>query len=702
MTANRLRVLRTVVVVLVALSGFAHAKEIAPKKAGIEVDGLGWLGDRDQRLSLERLLGDERREALDANAIEDAALLLLSSLEEQGYLKAVLETEIHRVNGDVERFTFDLGMTNALPRPTNAEKVIFRVRKGVRYVVSAVSIEGLSALPEETARSYFRPDNALFAGAARAYTPGRLRRQADELQEELRQRGYAEAKVRAEPASIDDKSGEVGLTVRVIEGARWWVDKLSFEGADKVDVSLADVGRFVGQNWSTLWQQNVREAIRQAFYARGYPDVSVRVVAQPGEASSSQKPVAVVAQIVPGQQVRIGEVRFEGAEHTRRGVLQRRVSVAPGDPLNPLLLERSRYRLSRLGVFTNVDLRYEPADGEVRDPVFSVREGRRWDASTLVGYGSYEQFRAGIELRQLNLFGYAHQSRLELVQSMKSSRGEYTYTVPELFGESLDGTAKLFGLQRQERAFLRQEFGVNLSVKRPIGWLHGEGRVGYTFQFLRNQENELSSRLVDNRDVRVGSLDFALTSDRRDSPLRPQKGYRWFVEVEAAARALGGESHYQRTEIGGSYHTGWGRGRWFHVGLTHGVVTTWRAPDDRLLPVNKRFFPGGDSSIRGYPFGTASPRGPDGRYIGAKSYLLGNFEIEQALTKSLSVVAFTDALGMTARMAHYPFDEKLFSVGLGVRYQTLIGPVRLEYGRNLNPRLGDPHGTLHFSVGFPF
>ena len=85
-----------------------------------------------------------------------------------------------------------------------------------------------------------------------------------------------------------------------------------------------------------------------------------------------------------------------------------------------------------------------------------------------------------------------------------------------------------------------------------------------------------------------------------------------------------------------------------------------------------------------------------------KSYLLLNLELEQALTKTWSAILFFDALGETASLADYPFAERLFSAGVGLRYQTLIGPVRLEYGHNLNPRQADPAGTLHFSVGFPF
>jgi outer membrane translocation and assembly module TamA len=164
---------------------------------------------------------------------------------------------------------------------------------------------------------------------------------------------------------------------------------------------------------------------------------------------------------------------------------------------------------------------------------------------------------------------------------------------------------------------------------------------------------------------------------------------------------LGGSVDYQRIEFGGSYHAPWGQGRWVHVGLNHGIVTTI-GTNDATLPVNKRFFPGGDNSIRGYQDGEATPIDADGKFVGAKSYLLLNLELEQALTNKWSAVLFGDALGTAVRLADYPFAEKLYSVGIGLRYQTIIGPLRVEDGRNLDPRPRDPSGSLLFSVGFPF
>jgi outer membrane translocation and assembly module TamA len=79
-----------------------------------------------------------------------------------------------------------------------------------------------------------------------------------------------------------------------------------------------------------------------------------------------------------------------------------------------------------------------------------------------------------------------------------------------------------------------------------------------------------------------------------------------------------------------------------------------------------------------------------------------NLETEFALAKNWSFVLFSDSLGETVAMTDYPFDIFLFSVGAGLRYQSIIGPVRVEYGHNLNPRPHDPSGTLLFSLGFPF
>lgn len=688
--------------VVMLMNGRVFAAD-QPKPAALSVSGLGWWDNYEQRLALNRILGDERGAIIDANAVEDGVFMIVSALADQGYLRPRIQTRLTLEDGGVETHEFDATLSTLLPRGLRVKAAEFVVAQGVRSVIDDVVFSGLTTMKEQEGRGYFRPGDVPLVGAeARSYSPAKLRRSAGNLQEALRQDGYADALVKATVTSDDEKTGRVDIAVEVTEGARWMVREVVIEDAGKTGIDLAAVARRNNRPWSHAWQQDMAEDVRAEFYKRGYADVRIAVDAETALPDGGERRVKATVRITPGGPVRVGPVRFDGNVHTRESILRRRVRADEGDPLNPVQMERARYRLARLGAFETVDLRYEPADGEVRAPVFTVRELPRWEASLLGGYGSYEQLRGGVELQQTNLFGRAHSSRLQLVQSMKSTRGDYTYTVPELFGESIDGSVRLFGLRREEEAFLREEYGGTAALKRHIPWLRAEGSVGYTYQSLRNLDNALTTRALDEENVKVASIDLGLTKDRRDNPLRPRRGYRAYAQAELASESLGGEVDYQRFELGVAYHTSWGRSRWIHAGLTHGVITQWGAPDGQLIPVNSRFYPGGDSSIRGYQKDEAAPRGADGRFVGAETFTLFNVEIEQAITKAWSVVVFGDALGEAAELGDYPWDERLYSVGLGVRYQTVIGPVRLEYGRNINPRPDDPSGTLHLSVGFPF
>lgn len=686
-----------VAAVLLLLSPMARAK------VSISVSGLGLLRDREMRVALEQLMGLKGTETVSANAIEDAAVIINASLDQEGFQRPQIEVEATLTDGSQRRFAFDPTFAKPIPRPIEARAVAFHIVRGVRWRVAQVDIHGLTVLPAKAGHGYFRTDSTLFVGGrTNAYSKSQVNRAEGALLDELKRRGYAEATVRAELANVDERTGAVAVRVDVNEGARWAVRRVEINGANIAGITLPSYSNWVGKEWNSLVEQDIRERVRQSFYRGGYPDVSIGITAQPGAESKRTRDAAVIVTVVPGPRITMGQVRFEGNRITRESVLRERVRLKPGEPLNPIDLEHVRYRISRLGVFESVDLRYEPINETTRDPVFTLREGPRYETNLLFGYGSYEQLRGGVEYRQMNIFGLAHQSRLLLIQSMKGTRGEYTYTVPELFGEMIDGSAKLFGLERKEIAFLRQEYGATVSLRRPISRLHGEASIGYTFQALRNKDNGLATDVTDEKQVNVASLDFGLTTDRRDNPLRPRKGYHAAAQLELASPNLGGAAQYQRFEINGAYHTPWSSSRWIHIGFSHGVITTLGAQDDLDLPVNKRFYPGGDNSIRGYQAGEAAPRRPDGRFVGAKSYVLLNLELEQALTQSWSVVAFWDTLGTATRLKDYPFRERLYSVGLGLRYQTIIGPIRLEYGRNINPRPADPPGTWQISLGFPF
>jgi outer membrane translocation and assembly module TamA len=286
------------------------------------------------------------------------------------------------------------------------------------------------------------------------------------------------------------------------------------------------------------------------------------------------------------------------------------------------------------------------------------------------------------------------------MQSFKASQAEYTYTIPQILGKDYDVFANGSGLRREEISFTREEFGGGAGISRHFRDISSDVSVRYNYQVLNATRLDVPPEFG-LQSANVGSFIFDLRHDRRDNPLTPRAGYKIFSNLEVASEALAGEVDYQRFEVSASYHKPIGTFHWLHLGLSHGFVTTASGPA-KDLPFNKRFFPGGDNSIRGYQFGEAAPRDSNHDLVGGESYMLANIEFEQGITRKLSFVAFLDALGNARSIENYPFDEMLYSVGGGFRWNTLIGPARLEYGYNLRRREDDPVGTLHLSIGFPF
>ncbi len=670
--------------------------------ADLHVKGLGLFDNHAAEQKIKLLLGGQSSATVNANALEDAALVLVSELNREGYLEPVLTVKATLADSRVVEHTLNAQLEPPLPRPLEATSVMLHVAKGRRFTLREITFTGLLAMTEKDARTFFVGEVTLLPLAAeRIYSPGRLQGSADNLEEALRRLGYAEAEVTADQPQVDRASGDVRVKINVQQGPQWVVTALHYEIADGSAPPDNVASERGGQLWTALWRQDTATAIRRWYYARGHPDVQIKLHADTTPAADGIRPVTALAQVVPGPEVRVGEVRFTGNTHTHDATLRRLVRSQPGTPLNPIRFNDSQARISQLGVFRSVDLRYDPADATTRDAVFDLVEGRRQEVNLLAGYGSYDQLRGGVEWRHYNLFGRAHTDSLKLVQSMKGSEGDYTYTVPALFGTLTDGSARLFGWRREEFSFVNEEYGANVSLLWPLRRLGLAITTGYTFKHLRTANNELGTRATDQNQADVASIDLGIVRDRRDNPLRPRKGYKLSLQAELANRALGGEVVYQQLVFGASYHTPWGTGRWVHAGYSQGVVTTFGS-DDSNLPVSVRFYPGGDGSIRGYRKGQAAPRDAAGLLVGAKSYAQFNLEFEQALTSTWSVVVFGDALGTAANLKDYPFSEKLFSAGLGFRYQTIIGPVRLEYGHNLNPRPLDPSGTVLFSIGFPF
>ncbi len=677
-----------------------------PKPARISISGYGILGNRQLKRILTTVeLGGKRPEHLGSSFVEDAAMILTARIKRDGYLEPSMTILLILDNGErIVVRAADLA-DNPLPRPLRIKRVQFRIRKGILYHFGTLQFVGLQSVTEKQARSYFIETEMLFnMHSARVFTPERLRRGLASLTEALDRQGYQEAIAEADNVVRDDTNGSVSVHITVRQGPRFFVRSVREEfyyGNSNAPQNSQNV--FVNKPYSKLWQQDFVLSLKTNQYRLGYPDTAVEIEKVKREQHGGLEELDLLARVKSGEQFRVGQVQFKGEKRTRKGVMSRRVRVKRGELLDPVKVEAGRSRLARLGIFDSVDFSYEPATEGIRDVLYEVKEGKRLDVSLLFGYGSYELLRGGFDANAYNLWGRAHHAELKAVQSFKASSGVFTYTIPEVAGRDVDLFVNSSGLRREEISFTRIEYGGGAGVHKYFESTATDFTARYNYQILNAQQfgafPEIATEGLTN--PAVGSILLEMKHDRRDNPLYPRRGYKVFANVETATEYVGGDANFERIEIIPSWHKPLGGGRYLSLGLTHAVDISFGSVANNL-PFNRRFFPGGENSIRGYTEGEASPRNAAGQFVGAETFTLASVELEQALTPKWSIVFFSDNLGMAQRIENYPWDTGLFSVGGGIRWRSLIGPLRLEYGHNLNPRPHDPSGTLQFSIGFPF
>lgn len=683
----------------------AETENATNKPAKVKVSGFGVIGNREMvRLLRNFQVGGEMPVTIDRTFVEDSALVLLTRANDEGYLRATLHARFKMLDGSRQDFVWTNAMDALLPRDFSARSARFKLKSGKRFYYKTITFDGLQEISEREANGYFVSSEMLLKlRRNRVFNPTSLRSSLSALREAYARAGYQDAVVTTNEVTRNDKTGAVSLTVNVLEGVPTFVRSVFIELSTNQQGEVEAFKKLTpNKPYSQLWEQELAQELQAEQYAKGYPDTTVEFFVRERQVNSDGIQVDLLARVYTGPLVRLGNVKFAGNKRTKKSVIESRIELKEGEPLNRVEAERSRQRLARLGVFDSVRLRYDRVDEDERDVVYELHEEKPVSLSVLTGFGSYELLRGGLEVEHRNFLGRAHNVRLRGLQSFKATSGDLRYTVPEIFGENVNLFAEGSGLLREEISFTREEYGGSIGIEKRFIPIKTDFSVRYDYEFLNALDlDSASTNSTSVQEALSAAFVLEMTHDRRDHPLLPRKGLKLFSRVEFAAAALGGNVDYQRLIVGASQHVDLRGGRYLHFGATHAMsFTLGGSPDE--LPFNKRYFPGGENSVRGYQEGEASPLDENGDQLGAETYTDGSVEFEQLLTKSLSIVTFFDAVGFAESRVDYPWDEALYSVGGGIRWRTLIGPVRLEYGYNLNPREHDPVGTLHFSIGMRF
>jgi outer membrane protein assembly complex protein YaeT len=380
----------------------------------------------------------------------------------------------------------------------------------------------------------------------------------------------------------------------------------------------------------------------------------------------------------------------------------RELTFTAADPLSLTKLFESRRKLSRLTLFSRLamDPLLEEIPGE-RDVLIHVTERRPKALNFGLGYGSEEKLRGFVEFTHSNIAGMHRQLRLRAQASFLEQTYLLNFREPRLLGSLISSTLGLSRAEEEHDSFSVHRTNTQVGFERPLGE-HYRAFLTYSFAFERFLDVEPAAVIseVDRGNLIIASFIGTLQRDTRDRIVDPRTGSLQSLTVEVADQLFGSEARF--VKITGATHWFF-RLPWETVGAVsfRGGIAEPFGPTGEV-PISRRFFLGGSTTVRGYDLERLGPTGIDGTPTGGDVFVLSNLEWRIPLYKDFGLALFADVGNVYSAIDRFTPGQIKGSTGLGLRYSTPIGPVRLDYGRKLAPEDNEASGRFHFSVGHAF
>lgn len=571
-------------------------------------------------------------------------------------------------------------------------RVVFRVREGPRYVLGRVRFRGNEAFSDEELRAVLpRP----LLGGALPYTDAAVEMLVAEVRAAYLERGHLEVVVEDPQLEIDPEEHRVDVTVRIREGPRYRF--AGFEGVGAYPELARALGELAGEHYAASLPGRAEAAAAEFFRERGHPFVRAAAEAKPDRAAAR---AAVAVRVEPGPAARVAGVRVEGAERVREGFVRARADLKVGGPFRASDLREAEERLLRTGLFRTAHVSpgaFQEGTGDLAVDVV-LEEAPAGEAAFLVGYGSLEGPRVGVEGSYRNLFGGSEFVRLAGTVSLLGFRGDAEAGVSYFLGTDLRPGLSAYYEDREFPSFEAVSYGGAASLSYPLG-ADVQAAGGVRYARIRTVDVEAELPPEDLLDFNYLATFLQLRWDRRDHRVLPARGFLLSGLGELSDKSFGSDVQFLR---------GSGRGVVFvplpwdlvwATSLQGGVIVP--IDETELIPIALRYFAGGTTTVRGFRADTLGPK-VGGEPLGGEVYLALQTELRFPLWRELHGAVFTDRGGVWFEHDEIDLGETRYSVGAGLRYYTPAGAFVVDVAWNPDPEEDERPVEVHVSIGFPF
>jgi outer membrane protein insertion porin family len=682
------------------------------KKRGHINPMVGPYTFEDETLSIPVLPGPVLEVFFKGNKIYSSKRLSeeISLKEENEITDDLIRESVDRIAGLYNKKGYYYAeVTGGVEREDNLIRVSFFIYEGQRVVLKEINIENIT-IPSEAIKSIIPLQEN------RPFDKGHISSSSESIIRFYNALGYLDAEIEEVRENFSSDGSKLTIVFVVNQGQEVINKELTIIGNKEVGIDEIRMALQVeeGAPYNEFDIGDARYRVLALYNRLGFINAEVEV-----ESIIESGSAAVIFKITENEPFIFGKIVISGNQKTKDNIIRREFTIREGDPYNYEAIFRTRQQLYDLGLFTSIN--FEPIEtsdilkhaekktyAHTQDILVDLEEGNPGVVEFSLGYGDYEKLRGSLDISYNNLGGLNRQIGLRTELSSIEERYILNFRDPWLFNKpSLPFKASLtkekirsIDIDTKNIKYKMNRLSLVVGVDKEFtGSL--KGNLNYEYSIVETTEVQPGVILSreDTGTVGISSISPALFYDTRDDPFNPTSGSINGVILKIASRALFSESEFIKAILRSTSYFKLRKGLIFAFsmkgGIAHGLG------DTAELPIIERFFLGGRTTVRGYDHDSLGPKGADESPTGGNVFALFNSEFRISLGKGFGLVTFVDAGNVWTKISE--FEPILrYTAGLGLRYDTPVGPFRVDYGHKLNREDGESAGEFHFSFGHAF
>lgn len=565
-----------------------------------------------------------------------------------------------------------------------------------------VQLKGVEEIADAQFDARFRELSALRLGEDKPANLAQINRRIAEdtelLDRLLRAKGYYAARIRSSVAPAGED--RLAVSFRIVPGTLYLLSSVDLEGLSAAGEREAKLRSSfplkAGDPVDADAILSGQAALSLALAENGFPFAKVGEPEVHIDHEERRGDLDIV--VSPGVYRTFGTILMSNDDIFSARHVQRIARFRPGDPYMASDVEDLRNAIIATGLASAVTLTPRDAgDGEHVNLAVDVRPAPMRTVAGELGYGTGEGYRAEVSWQHRNLFPPEGAVTVRGVLGTQEQTASFTYRRNNFRRRDhvLTGLVSVSNIKRD--AYDARTITLSGALERQTNILFQKKwvwRIGA--EVIASDEKDAFSG-GDRRTFLIGAVPLSLTYDGSDDLLNPSTGFRLGGRVSPELSFQNSTFGYARVQLDGSVYQP----------VTDRVVVAARArfgtilgsTVDRIAP-SRRFYAGGGASVRGYGYQAIGPRDSSNDPIGGKS--LAEFSLESRIRfGNFGVVPFVDAGNISTSFLPR-FRDLRIGAGIGVRYYSSFGPIRVDVGTPLNPQKDDPKIAVYVSLGQAF